>query len=355
MKKKAYFLFFFYISFCFSAYAKKELYTIWQDTVVVNDPLIEKIIDSKAMQRLKLIDQSGPAPYIGLLPYFSRYDHSIGVFVLLQKAQVSKIEQIAGLLHDTSHTVFSHLGDNLFYHEQQEKSYQDTIHLCFLRSMKIDEIISRYNITIKDLDPDDPKYTALERPLPDLCADRIQYNIHTAVILNKISKLEAKEIVDDLKFHNGVWFFTNKNTAKKFAMIPLYLIKELWGAPFNTVVYDYFHKILKRAIEIKLVSKDELHFSVDQNVMQKIENSNDKIIKNLLNKCKEDAESFRLAKYGNGQINIKPKFRGIDPLILDNNQYKKLSQLDEDFSKKFKEVQNWCKNGYGINLPNSED
>ncbi len=38
-------------------------------------------------------------------------------------------------------------------------------------------------------------------------------------------------------------------------MIPLYLIKELWGTPFNAVVYDYFHKILKRAIEIKLVSK----------------------------------------------------------------------------------------------------
>jgi hypothetical protein len=108
-------------------------------------------------------------------------------------------------------------------------------------------------------------------------------------------------------------------------MIPLYLIKELWGTPFNAVVYDYFHKILKRAITIKLVSKDELHFSVDQNVMQKIENSNDKIIKNLLNKCKEDAKSFKLTTYGKGQINIKPKFRGTDPLILDNNQYKKLS------------------------------
>jgi HD superfamily phosphohydrolase len=177
---------------------------IWQDTVVIDDLLIEEIIDSKAMQRLKLIDQSEPAPYIGLLPYFSRYDHSIGVFVLLQKAQVSKIEQIASLLHDTSHTIFSHLGNHLFYRQEQEKSYQDTIHLWFLRSIKIDKIISRYNIAIKDLDPDDPKYTALERALPDLCADRIQYNIHTAVILNKISKLEAKEIVDDPKFHNGV-------------------------------------------------------------------------------------------------------------------------------------------------------
>lgn len=45
----------------------------------------------------------------------------------------------------------------------------------------------------------------------------------------------------------------------------------------------------------------------------------DEIIKKLLNKCKKDVKSFKLAKYGKGQINIKPKFRGIDPLILDNN------------------------------------
>lgn len=41
--------------------------------------------------------------------------------------------------------------------------------------MRVQEVTEQYGIFRKELDPDNPSYNALEHPLPDLCADRIQY------------------------------------------------------------------------------------------------------------------------------------------------------------------------------------
>jgi HD superfamily phosphohydrolase len=80
-----------------------------------NNPVVLKLLDSKAIQRLKLIDQSGPTAYfLKNFRRFSRYDHSLGVYALLKRYNASQEEQIAGLLHDASHTAFSHIGDWIF-------------------------------------------------------------------------------------------------------------------------------------------------------------------------------------------------------------------------------------------------
>ena len=86
---------------------------IWNEKVDCAD--VMPVINSDVMQRLKDIDQSGAARYLGVkLPAFSRYEHSVGVYALLKKAGALKKEQVAGLLHDASHTVFSHVGDYIW-------------------------------------------------------------------------------------------------------------------------------------------------------------------------------------------------------------------------------------------------
>ncbi len=72
---------------------------------------IEELINTNVFQRLKKIHQGGAIFLINPNINHTRFEHSIGVMLLIKNLGGSIEEQIAGLLHDISHTAFSHLID----------------------------------------------------------------------------------------------------------------------------------------------------------------------------------------------------------------------------------------------------
>lgn len=317
----------------------------------MDHPLLEEVFMSPAMMRLDGVDQSGPTAYFGLAPSFSRRDHCNGVWALLKRANVSVEEQLAGLLHDASHTAFSHLADILFKHDEviHKGCYQDSIHEWFLDTMKIPAITKKFGISLSMLNPDNASYTALERPLPHLCADRIQYNIHTGVVFHRITQQEAHEIVSDLHFENERWFFGTPSIAKKFAQLSVSFSRHVWGSEYNHAFYQIFAQILQKALNQKIITKDEMHFGTDLQILKKLKKSNDPIIKSLLKKCENIYAHFTVVEYGKGEFNFKPKFRGIDPLVrIKKNRFKTLTEIDHTFKQDFENTKKWCEIGYGI-------
>ncbi len=77
----------------------------------INEPVLVELIKSRPMQRLKKIAQLGIPDRFYHIRGFSRFEHSLGVMLLLRKLNASLEEQAAGLLHDVSHTAFSHVVD----------------------------------------------------------------------------------------------------------------------------------------------------------------------------------------------------------------------------------------------------
>lgn len=75
------------------------------------DQVVEELILSKSVQRLKGIHQTGASYLVNKEWNVTRFDHSVGVMLLVKKLGGSVEEQIAGLLHDVSHTAFSHVVD----------------------------------------------------------------------------------------------------------------------------------------------------------------------------------------------------------------------------------------------------
>ena len=64
----------------------------------INESVLVDLIISKSVQRLKEISQFGMPDEYYYKKGFSRYEHSLGVMILLRRLNASLEEQIAGLL-----------------------------------------------------------------------------------------------------------------------------------------------------------------------------------------------------------------------------------------------------------------
>lgn len=321
--------------------------TVW-GPFEIEDELLEELVESDVMQRLKEVDQSGPVVYFNLCPKFSRFDHSIGVLALLIKAGVSHIEQVAGLLHDCSHTAYSHLGDFLFYEGNDTTAYQDLIHLDFLRHMGVDTIVEKYGYSVDQLDPDLEEYTALERPRPDLCADRIQYLINTGVVFETITRQEAKELVDDLLYEDGLWFFQSPALARKFAMMSLHFNKYLYNIGWNCALYHFFEQVLRRAADLEIIHLDDVKYGTDEVILERLYASEDQEIQDLLLKCWTVFDHFKVMPLHQGDKNLRLKFWGVDPFIRINGQLVRLTDVDYQFKHDYDEMKEWTSHSYAM-------
>ncbi|HRW58351.1 MAG TPA: HD domain-containing protein [Chlamydiales bacterium] len=313
-------------------------------TIEITDPLFLELIESKAMQRLKHIDQTGPTKYIKNMPDYSRFDHSLGVFHLLTLFGAEKEELIAGLLHDTSHTVFSHLGDRIFSHKDQKDSFQDSIHLWHLKQMGVDKILQKYGYDLSVADPHIEDYDCLEKPLPHLCADRIEYNFHSAIIFRLMTEEDIQKIISSLHFENGYWYFSNEKDAKTLADLSLYFTEHFWNSIENDLIYLWSSKAVQRALEIGLISKEEILFSYDEVILQKLFSINDAIINCYLQHCYNIKNYYEIAK-DSGNYLLKGKYRGIDPFVQTENGLTFLSDINKEFKKEAERVKKLSEEG----------
>jgi HD superfamily phosphohydrolase len=317
----------------------------------INSKFLHDIVSSQALRRMQFIDQGGPCAYFFIEPPYLRIDHCLGVAALVQKYGGSEFEVAVAVLHDVSHTVFSHIADLLYTNRfDSNNSYQDNIHTWYLSKTDINDICKKYFININKFDPDFGNYFMLEQSLPDMCADRIEYNLETAIIWNKLSNEDINYILNHLKYENKKWFFDDIYAAQIFSELPFFFMDNIWNNPLNKVFYKYFTEGLKRLLDLNLITFDTIHFGKDSDILQIMNKCNDKQTKHILECCKNIKETFVIGTNDDYSFYIKCKFRGIDPLIKINGNYVRLSQIDETFKKKYEFFKEKTEKGYFIKL-----
>lgn len=334
--------------------APLELDTVY-GSVSVEDPLVVELIESPAFQRLKQINQYGVVNYIVPTENYSRFEHSLGVYLLLQKAFVSRSEQIAGLLHDVSHTVFSHVGDYVFQDTPGGNAYQDDIHVWYLKESGLDLILKKHGLSAEEVDHKHPLFVALDQKLPQLCADRIEYNLQGGLLRGLISKEEFHQILRDLHYQNGVWFFNSAESGAKLGRCSLIMTETLWGAPWEALAYRWAADALRRAFQIDLVSFDEFHFSTDDLVWNRLVHSPDPVIQNSINKMLKVKTLFNLTEIGEEDLLLKLIFRGVDPQIQTPKGLKPLTQIDSNYANQYYLVKRTMDKGWPIKFLANQD
>lgn len=336
----------FLISCAFSLYAE-EISTFYGE-IVVEEPVLLELIHSPAFKRLKAIHQYGISYYITHQEEYSRYDHSLGVFAILRKNNASLEEQIAGLLHDVSHTIFSHVGDWVFNKEHQEIDYQGTIYKIYLAYSGIEEILLKHGYTIDQVDPTNHAFIMLEQPPPHLCADRMDYNLQGAYFQHFLTKQEVLQLYKDIYFREGKWVAERVDLLRKLADFSLFMTQDCWGSPINLLTSRWFANALLRGLEIGVFSWKEFYSGIDSDVWLKLHQSKDPQIGNWLRMIHAPKSYFQVVGYDQAALFLKFRSRGIDPWVVHQQRLVTLSMIDEEFAQELQRVKAIAERGWPI-------
>ena len=300
----------------------------------ITEPLILELINSSILQRLKEIDQAG---YFE--PYFpgtahSRFEHSIGVYLLLKNYNAPAEEQIAGLIHDVSHSAFSHCIDYVLdTGSEKEHNHQDNVFDEFVRKSEIPKILKKYNFGLEYI-LDDKNFPLKEKDLPDLCADRIDYSLRTAVIFGEIEN--GKYFIDNLTTKDGKWILKNFESAKKYAELFLKLNTNYHSGLPSAVMFKTVGDYLRYALSKNYISETDL-YTTDKIVLGKIEPH-----------IKIDSKLSLLFDRMNNKIGFKNnptnydgkvfcKSRVVNPLCWHNGKIKRFSEIEPGWADIIKE------------------
>ncbi|USP73625.1 hypothetical protein yc1106_00899 [Curvularia clavata] len=164
--------------------------------MLVHEPVLVELLQSPEVQRLRGICQYGVTSVLGLTPRVTRLEHSVGAMMVVRRVGGTVEEQIAGLLHDISHTVLSHDVDYALS-KLGEESYHEIHKERYLEMTELPEILTRHQIDRKVLDED--LFPLVEMPSPHLCADRLDYALRDGINFGKLAIDDARRVVGSLK------------------------------------------------------------------------------------------------------------------------------------------------------------
>jgi len=294
--------------------------------VNINESVLIDVINTKALQRLKGINQYGT--WVLLKPEFNttRFEHSVGVCILLKKFDASLEEQIAGLLHDISHTAFSHVID-FTYNRSEQQDVADRFYKNIIMNSEIPDVLKEHGIDISTII--NKKFRIMKNEIPDLCADRIDYLLRDGLIINRIDKDMVEKVLNNLIIHKNEFVFIDKVVAKYFAEKFIEMNNVFWANTLQVTIFKLLSDAIGMAISKNVISQDDI-FLTDDELYKKLKQSNDKEVTDKLDLI------FNLSLVENEKeydFHIINKARYADPKILLDNKSVRLSEIDNSYKE----------------------
>jgi HD superfamily phosphohydrolase len=242
----------------------------------------------------------------------TRFQHSAGVMALLARLGAPLEEQVAGLLHDVPHTAFSHTVDVLY--PSEEHNYHERYHAEVVMKSDIPDILARNHVPLAAaLQPE--LYPHLEQPLPDLCADRLDYAFRDALALGKIRSHEALAFISHLVPGVVPLIVDSSDAAAWFARLFEELNDEVWTNPDDAGAYWALAGAMRRAISLGDMSESDL-FLDDELAMSRLRASPDRKVQAYLSLLTPGRRFYKREGEGPFFV-IRMKSRMVDPLVLE--------------------------------------
>jgi HD superfamily phosphohydrolase len=295
--------------------------------ILLEDPMLQEVMSSSALRRLQDVLQHGITGLIGVTRATTRFEHSVGTMLLVRRMGGSIEEQIAALIHDVSHTAFSHVIDYVF-HSHEDQNYHDAVKETFISSTDLPRILANRGYEWRDF-LDEERFSLLEQPAPALCADRIDYFLRDALGLGIATAEEVAWALSHLTVNDNRIVVDDLEAARWFGYTYMSADESSWANFREVALYELTAMAIRRGLEIGAIVDDDFWGS-DHELWVKLQSSNDPIIQDRLGHVSKTTE-FVWDELEH-DFAVGTKLRTVDPDVLIGSELLTLSSLDSDFA-----------------------
>ena len=316
---------------------------------------LKKYIELPIMQRLSGIGLLCGTDWTSLYKnrfFYSRLDHSVGVALIIWNFTKDKTQTIAGLLHDVSTTVFSHVSDFRKGDALTQTSTEEPTTKMILSDSALCKLLESDGIEPKDV-VDYHIYPIADNEIPSLSADRLEYMYPSGLALDGSWTFE--EIA---KTYNDLIILKNEENKeelgfKTIEMAELYckkfcMIGHILQLNENKLSLQLLSQIMSKAVELDVLQEEDFMTLSESKIIEKIESFISKKTLSLeeqkfatmyntfrkMTKVEHTSQKLPEDKYF--CVSLKVKQRYINPLVkvgTNAQQSKRLSEVS-DFANK---------------------
>ena len=240
------------------------------------------------LKRLKGISMISACESSKLIPvnfFHNRYEHSIGVALIVWNFTKDKKQTIAGLYHDIATPSFSHVIDYLHGDYEKQEYTEGFTEKAVRNSKEIMALLKRDNINVDEI-KDYHIYTIADNDTPKLSADRLEYSLSDGLTTQDAFTLESiNRIYEDLKVIKNEQGedelgFGHIEIAEEYVEGASKLWQLFSGNPENCMVMHFWKDILKLMISQNYISENDLYNLSEMEIADIIKNGSNKVIAN---------------------------------------------------------------------------
>ena len=246
------------------------------DLLEIYHPQVPEFLDdlarTGAMERLRQVGMDCGCEYTSF-PLFhrgrpsSRWEHSLGVGLIVWHFTGDRTQAAAGLLHDVSTPVFAHVVDFLRRDYVGQSATEAGTEAIILGSRQLREALERWDIRPEDV-VDYHRYPVADNDVPGLSADRLEYTLRNFLQYGVRSMEQAAAFYADLRVGRSErgedeLMFGEAELAADFARAAL-VNARVYVSDEDRFSMEYLARLLRQGLEAGVLEQADLYTTEPQ-------------------------------------------------------------------------------------------
>ena len=165
-------------------------------------PFLRDFLSTPPMERLQEVGMNCGCEYtvfprFAKIPPYTRFDHSLGVALIVWHYTGDRAQTLAGLFHDIAAPVFTHTVDFLDGDHLRQESTEANTEAMIASSPEIMALLKKQGLDVEQVS-EDHRYPIANNDSPALSADRLEYTLGNALGYGFAGLAELRAFYRDL-------------------------------------------------------------------------------------------------------------------------------------------------------------